>query len=112
MFTKGESSGIPWERGKVLEERQLSIRKKHQVTLQNREKLSIDGVLNVESFDDVEIVLETDAGMLVVRGESLHIKELNLDSANLSVVGHISTMEYIGDVGGTKSKGLLGRLFK
>ncbi|NLK08579.1 MAG: sporulation protein YabP [Firmicutes bacterium] len=95
-----------------MEERQLSIRKKHQVTLQNREKLAIDGVLNVESFDDLEIVLETDAGMLVVRGDSLHIKELNLDSASLNVIGHISTMEYIGDAGEKRGKGFLGKLFK
>ena len=95
-----------------MEERHLSIRKKHQILLQNRERLSIDGVLHVESFDDMEIVLETDAGILVIRGESLHIKELNLDSANLSVVGNVATMEYIGDVGGKRGKGFLGKLFK
>ncbi|NMB12327.1 MAG: sporulation protein YabP [Firmicutes bacterium] len=95
-----------------MEERQLALRKKHQIALQNREKLSIDGVLNVESFDDMEIVLETDAGILVVRGEGLHIKELNIDSANLAVVGHITMMEYTGEVGERKGKSLLGRLFK
>ena len=66
----------------------------------------------MESFDDLEILLETDAGMLVVRGEGLHIKELNLDSASLSVVGHVATMEYVGDVSSKKGKGLFGRLFK
>ena len=97
---------------RVVEERQLALRKKHQIALQNREKLSIDGVLNVESFDDMEIVLETDAGILVVRGEGLHIKELNIDSANLAVVGYITMMEYTGEVGERKGKSLLGRLFK
>ncbi|NLJ85670.1 MAG: sporulation protein YabP [Firmicutes bacterium] len=95
-----------------MEERQLSIRKKHQIMLQNREKLSIDGVLNVESFDDLEIVLETDAGVLVVRGEGLHIRELNLDSGSLSVMGHVSTLEYTGEVGAKKGRGFLGKLFK
>lgn len=97
---------------RVVEERQLALRKKHQITLQNRERLSIDGVVNVESFDDMEIVLETDAGTLVVRGEGLHIRELNIDSASLTVVGHISMMEYTGEVGQKKGKGLLGKLFK
>lgn len=96
----------------IVEERQLALRKKHQITLQNREKLSIDGVVNVESFDDTEIVLDTDAGILIVRGEGLHIKELNIDSANLAVVGHIAVMEYTGEVGGKKGKSLLGRLFR
>ncbi len=95
-----------------MEERHLALRRKHQITLQNREKLSIDGVVNVESFDDMEIVLETDAGILVVRGEGLHIKELNIDSANLAVIGHISTMEYTGEVGDKKGRSFLSRLFR
>lgn len=95
-----------------MEERQLALRRKHQITLQNRERLLIDGVLNVESFDDMEIMLETDAGTLIVRGESLHIKELNIDSANLTVLGHITMMEYTGEGGERKGKGLLSRLFK
>ena len=94
-----------------MEERQLALRKRHQITLQNREKLSIDGVTHVESFDDMEIVLQTDAGTLIIRGEGLHIKELNIDSSNLSVVGHVSAMEYTGEVGDRKGKGILGRLF-
>ncbi|HHV93030.1 MAG TPA: sporulation protein YabP [Firmicutes bacterium] len=95
-----------------MEERQLAVRKRHQVTLQNREKLSIDGVTHVESFDDMEIVLQTDAGTLVIRGEGLHIKELNIDSSNLAVTGHVTAMEYTDEAGDKKGRGLLGKLFK
>ena len=95
-----------------MEERQLALRKRHQITLQNRERLSIDGVTHVESFDDMEIVLQTDAGTLIIRGEGLHIKELNIDSSNLAVVGHVTAMEYTGEVGDRKGKGILSRLFK
>ncbi|MGI6566055.1 MAG: sporulation protein YabP [Limnochordia bacterium] len=95
-----------------MEERQLAIRKRHQITLQNRERLLIDGVTHVESFDDMEIILQTDAGTLIIRGEGLHIKELNIDSSNLAVIGHVSAMEYTSEAGDRKGKGFFGRLFK
>lgn len=85
---------------------------KHQLMLAEREKLTVDGVIHVESFDDREIVLDTDLGGLIIRGEELNIKELNLESANLLVNGYIKSLEYIGDSFGKRSKGLLAKLFK
>ena len=94
-----------------VEERRLnSVR--HQLILAEREKLTLDGVLHVESFDDGEIVLETELGGLVVQGEDLHIKELNLEKGNLLVQGYIQSVEYLGDSLGKKSRGFLARLFR
>lgn len=89
-------------------------RKRHQFTLKQRESLVVEGVLNVESFDDQEVVLETDQGMMLLRGEDLHIKELNLEGGNLSVSGFVRSIEYSGDGPRKKGKGkgVLGRLFK
>ena len=50
---------------------------------QARESMSVEGVINVESFDSQEVLLETDQGMMIVRGDDLHIKELNLEGGNL-----------------------------
>ncbi|MBO8141135.1 MAG: sporulation protein YabP [Firmicutes bacterium] len=72
----------------------------------------MEGVVNVESFDDQEVVVETDAGMLFVRGENLHIKELNLETGALQVTGTVHGLEYAGDTIAKKGKGLLGRLFR
>lgn len=85
---------------------------RHQLVLAERERLTLDGVIHVESFDDQEIVLETELGGLVVQGEDLHIKELNLETGNLLVQGYITSVEYLEDSLGKKSKGLLARLFR
>ena len=85
---------------------------RHQLVLAERERLTLDGVVHVESFDDREIVLETELGGLLVQGEDLHIKELNLEKGNLLVRGYIQAIEYLGDSLGKKSKGLLARLFR
>lgn len=95
-----------------MEERKFTSSRPHQLVLVQREKLTIDGVINVESFDDREIVLETEHGGLFIRGEELHITELNLESANLVVGGYIKILEYTGESLGKKSKGMIAKLFR
>lgn len=90
-----------------------AARKRHQFTLKHRESMAVEGVLNVESFDEQEVHLETDQGMMTIRGAGLHIKELNLDGGNLLVDGFVQSIEYTGDAPrGKKAKGFLGKLFK
>ncbi|HHV56100.1 MAG TPA: sporulation protein YabP [Firmicutes bacterium] len=85
---------------------------RHQLALRNRESLSIEGVTNVESFDDEEVALETTEGILVVRGEGLHIREFNIEKATLSVNGLIRSLEYVTQGGEPKARGFLARLFR
>lgn len=72
----------------------------------------MEGVVNVDSFDNEEVVVETDAGILVIRGEQLHIKELNLESGTLQLTGQVDALEYMGDSFARRGKGVLGKLFK
>ncbi len=88
----------------------------HTLHIVNREQLTIQGVLSVESFDDQEILLETDLGSLTIRGEDLHIKQLDLESGRFAVEGYVSQLIYstprqrAGRV--TKGKGFLERLLR
>lgn len=95
-----------------VDEKKVVMRKRHQLALKGRESLNVDGVVNVESFDEKEIVLETDEGVLLVRGEELHIKELNLDTGSLAVDGFITSLEYAEDKLAKKAGGFLSRVFK
>jgi hypothetical protein len=56
---------------------------RHKIIVDNRGRIDISGVLNVDSFDDQEIVLETEQGLLAMRGEEMHIKHLNLEQGEL-----------------------------
>ena len=51
----------------------------HHLILEDRENLTVSGVEEVESFDENTIVMETAQGLLIVRGEGLHIEKLSLD---------------------------------
>lgn len=86
----------------------------HVVTITNREHVSIGGVIHVDSFDDQEIVVDTDLGTLNLKGEDLHIKQLNLDDGYLEVEGVVNSVTYsLRPKGrGEKAKGLLERILR
>ena len=59
----------------------------HSVILEGREKLTISGVTDVHSFDEEQVLLETVRGMLVVRGQGLHVERLQLEAGELIIQG-------------------------
>lgn len=89
---------------------------RQRISLMDRKKLFIEGVSKVEKFDDREILLETNMGYLVLKGEGLHVTMLNLDTGNLEVEGYFVNISYLEDGKeksiGKKSKGFLKRLLK
>lgn len=62
--------------------------------LENRGKLSISGVLDVLSFDDQVVIVETELGLLTIKGENLRINKLSIDTSEVIVEGDISYMAY------------------
>ena len=51
----------------------------HKIMLTNRRTCTISGVVDVLSFDMNEVLLETDQGMLMIKGKDLHVSRLSLD---------------------------------
>ena len=89
---------------------QMEMRAPHRITLEDRGTLSVSGVMEVERFDENEIVMSTSRGTLVVRGEELHIEKLSLDGGELRVEGNVDSLLYEDD-GEPRGGGLLARLF-
>lgn len=82
------------------------------IILENREKLSLSGILDVLSFDDQIIILETELGMLTVKGENLRINKLSIDTSEVIVEGDISYMAY-SEKELEKNKGnLISKIFR
>lgn len=66
----------------------------HKVTLTARNTAMITGVLDVLSFDPNEVLLETELGMLMIRGEELHVNRLNLEKGEVDVDGRTDSLIY------------------
>ena len=82
------------------------------IILENRSKLSISGVLDVLSFDDQVVILETDLGLLTVKGENLRINKLSIDTSEVIVEGDISGLTYSDKDMNKNSSSILGKIFK
>lgn len=66
----------------------------HNIIMEDRKKLSLSGVTDIDSFDEQTIVAITDMGELTIRGWNLHITRLNLEQSELMVDGEISSLTY------------------
>ena len=91
-----------------------SINKKaHKLILNNRRCGNLTGVSDVLSFAENEIILETDQGMLMMKGKELHVSRLMLDKGEVDIDGRIDSVTYSEQGSRTeRTESLLGRLFK
>lgn len=84
----------------------------HRIVMNNREDMTITGVVDVVSFDETLVVIETEMGMLEIKGEGLHVNQLNLENGEMSVSGDIEGIEYDDKTVYKKGgKSLINRLF-
>ena len=85
----------------------------HKVVMTNRRNCTVNGVNDVLSFDIHEILLETEQGMLMIKGDELHVSRLTLEKGEVDIDGRIDSFTY-SDAGspGHKNESLLSRLFR
>jgi len=92
-----------------------SAEKPHRIEILQREQVRLQGVIHVESFDDRQVVVETDMGMVSLAGEEFHITSLDLEKGLMIVEGMFLGLEYSGldrAKSRQKDKSFLQRLFR
>lgn len=70
------------------------IKSPNVIMLDNRSRLTVSGVNDVDSFDEKTVVAYTDYGQLTVHGSNLNISKLSTDSGELAVEGYITSLIY------------------
>ena len=95
-----------------MEERQASTGQ-HKLILTNRSKISLNGITDILSFDVNEILIETELGMLMIRGKDLHVNRLTLEKGEVDISGKVDSLQY-SDIskGNDRGESFFGRLFK
>ncbi len=83
-------------------------RVKHTLKLENREILELSGIKDVEAFNEDEITATSSMGDIIIKGSSLHVDELNLETGNLRVSGKIGAFMYSDKPAG---KGFWNKVF-
>ena len=99
--------------GFSMEEKNSNVAKSHKVLLINRKNGAFSGVVDVLSFDVAEILLETEQGMLLIKGHDLHVNRLSLEKGEIDIEGRIDSLTYSEVKSASKqAESLLGRLFR
>ena len=96
----------------VEEKKNFNTNVIQNLLLENRNRLNISGVLDVLSFDDQMVILETELGMLTVKGDNIRINKLSIDTSEVIVEGEINSMIYNAKDINKKNEGFLGKIFK
>ncbi len=86
--------------------------KKGNLILENRKKLSITGVIEVISFDDEKIILNTNHGGLNIKGNSLKMNKLDVQNGDVVIIGNINSCVYTGAEARKDNDSIIKRLFK
>lgn len=66
----------------------------HKLVINNRKTSMVTGVVDVLAFDLNEVLLETEQGMLMVKGKDLHVNRLSLEKGEVDLAGHIDSVAY------------------
>ena len=93
-----------------MAEEKITQKRIHNLVIENRKKMTVSAVTDVDSFDEQMIVMYTDMGQLTIKGENLHINTLSVESGDIEIEGTIYALVYTNN---TQNKGsLLSKLFR
>lgn len=86
---------------------------KGNLILENRKKLTLSGVVEVISFDEEKILLNTKLGALTIKGTELKMNKLDVQNGEVIIGGFISNIDYLNKKNKRKRNiNLLSKIFK
>ena len=84
----------------------------HILMLENRQDGRITGVKDIKSFDEKEILLFTQAGKLIIKGEQLHVKQLDLEKGEVDLEGKVDSLTYLSKNTDNQGESFFKRIFR
>ena len=96
----------------IEERKNINTNIVQNLLLENRNKLNISGVLDLLSFDDQIVIVETELGLLTIKGDNLRINKLSIDTSEVIVEGEIISLTYSSKDLDKKSDSFLSKIFK
>lgn len=82
----------------------------HNIILEQRNKLMLSGVSEVETFEEDNVQLKTTKGALTIRGSGMRMESYQSEVGDLTMHGNIYALVYMNDTGA--KEGFFKRLFK
>ena len=83
----------------------------HVVTIDNRQRMSVTDISEIDSFDEEEIRASLNDGAVIIKGEKLHIQSLDLAAGKAEITGIIDSLMYV-KVREKGDRGFLAKIMK
>ena len=85
----------------------------HGLQMHNRSQVNLTGVREVVAFDEKQVVMDTDMGLLTLKGSDLHVSRLTVEKGEVDIRGSIDSLAYSSNEAYRKEgQSLFARLFK
>jgi sporulation protein YabP len=86
--------------------------RKSNLSLENRKRLALTGVVEVISFNESVIMLNTSLGSMTIKGEGLRMNKLDVQNGEVMIIGAINSCIYSGAEIKKDNESILKKLFK
>lgn len=73
-------------------EEKVKQKRLHKMHMENRNKLEMTGIVDVISFDLNKVILESDCGMITIKGANLHVSRLSVEKENWILTVRLKAM--------------------
>jgi len=84
----------------------------HEIKVTDRSIISLSGINKISSFDDQEFLMESNMGIILLKGEGLEIVKLDTHDGNVKIKGKLNSFAYIENVKKNKEESIISKLFK
>lgn len=84
----------------------------HEIKVVDRSVLSLSGIKKITSFDSEEFLMESNMGVILLKGEKLEIIKLDTNDGNVKIKGKLNSFTYLESMNKNKEESLLAKLFK
>lgn len=84
----------------------------HELKLMDRREISLTGIKKITSFDAEEFLLESNMGLILIKGSTLEILKLDTHNGIVKIKGKINSFTYLDNKEKTKEESILSKLFK
>ena len=84
----------------------------HELKLIDRREISLTGIKKITSFDSEEFLLESNMGVILIKGSNLEIMKLDTHDGNVKIKGKIYGFNYLDNKEKNKEESIISKLFK
>ena len=84
----------------------------HEIKVVDRSVLSLSGIKKISSFDSEEFLMESNMGVILLKGEKLEIIKLDTNDGYVKIKGKLNSFTYLESLKKNKEESLLTKLFK